>query len=219
MADCCQHSFTSEKTGRFFSKHSRRYARLFRKGKLEKIQKYLLEGIHKERIEGKTILDIGSGVGSLHLTLLQEGAEHATGVDMSEEMLKHARTFSQKLSMEQKTFYINGDFVEHADSITNADITILDKVICCYEDYERLIQSSADKTSLLYAVSIPSNTFLMKFIFKTEISIAKLFRAGFHPYWHNWNAVQEFITTQGFSLIYSNSTIAWKALVFKRAAK
>ena len=71
-AACCETA-----TGRFFSKHSKRYAKQFRKGKMEKVQELLLEAARAEGVEGKTILDVGCGVGVLHLTLLGEGAVSA----------------------------------------------------------------------------------------------------------------------------------------------
>lgn len=216
MHSCCSHSSASESTGKFFSKRSKWYARSFRKGALEKNQTYLLDGIRSEPVAEKTILDIGSGVGALHLTLLKEGAAQATGIDMSEEMLKHAKKFAITLGVEKNVSYVLGDFMTHADSIANADITILDKVICCYEDYEGLIKTSAAKTKLLYAVSLPKNNLLMEFLFKFQIAIAKLFRSGFRPYWHNWNTIHQLITAQGFTLVYSNTTILWQAAVFKR---
>ncbi len=35
-----------------------------------------------------------------------------------------------------------------------ADITFLDKVVCCYEDYGALIERSKEKTKTIYALGI-----------------------------------------------------------------
>ncbi len=40
------------------------------KAELEKLQRYLLEGVRKEPFASKEILDMGCGVGALHMTLL-----------------------------------------------------------------------------------------------------------------------------------------------------
>lgn len=218
MTSCCSHPSTTESTGKFFSKRSKWYARSFRKGKLEKIQQYLINEIKKEPLEGKTVLDIGSGVGKLHLTLLRQGAASATGVDMSEEMINHAKTFARKYGVDKKVSYLLGDFIANADSISDADITMLDKVICCYEDLDGLIKMSAHKTKYLYALTFPANNFLMKTVFTIEIAIAKLFRSGFRPYWHDWSLVSGILMNNGFSLQYSESTLLWQAMVFKRKA-
>lgn len=216
MPNCCTNPTTSESTGKFFSKRSRSYARAFRKGKLEKIQRYLIDEIKKESLAGKTLLDIGSGVGKLHLTLLQNGAESAVGVDMSEEMLSQARSFAQNFGVESKVSYQQGDFVAIADSVSQADITMLDKVICCYEDLNGLIAASADKTKTLYALTFPANNLLTKFIFTAEIAISTLVRRGFRPYWHNWSIVTQLLEQRGFVLVSSTSQIMWQAALFKR---
>jgi 2-polyprenyl-3-methyl-5-hydroxy-6-metoxy-1,4-benzoquinol methylase len=216
MPSCCQTDTRSEGTNEFFSKWSKKYAKRFRKGKLEKVQKQLLEGVRRESLAKREILDIGCGVGSLHLTLLDEGAARATGVDISEGMLEQAKKFSEQKNLGARTSYILGDFVQKAGEIEQADITLLDKVVCCYDDVESLIKTSAEKTRRLYAFSHPRQSFLMKALFKTQIAVCNLFRSSFRPYWHDWSWVRGLVVAQGFELIYENATIAWQVAVYKR---
>ena len=100
--------------------------------------------------------------------------------------------------------------------IKEADITFLDKVVCCYEDYGTLIERSTAKTKTIYALSHPKKSLLMESLFKLQIFILKLFQGSFYPFWHDWNEVHRIILGQGFQLIYSNSTIAWQVVVYKR---
>jgi len=216
MSSCCQTDTRSEGTNKFFSKWSKKYARRFRKGKLEKVQKQLLEGVRRESVAKKEILDIGCGVGSLHLILLAEGAAKATGVDISEGMLDQAKKFSEQRSLGAKTSYVLGDFVQKAGEVEQADITILDKVVCCYDDVESLVKKSAEKTRRIYAFSHPRQSFLMKALFKIQIAACNLFRSSFRPYWHDWSWVRGLVAGQGFELVYENATIAWQVAVYKR---
>ncbi len=216
MSSCCQTETRSEGTNKFFSKWSKKYARRFRKGKLEKVQKHLLEGVRRESVAEREILDIGCGVGSLHLTLLAEGAAKATGVDISEGMLDQAKKFSGQRSLGERTSYILGDFVQKAGEIEQADITILDKVVCCYDDVESLVRKSAEKTRRIYAFSHPRQSFHMKALFKIQIAFCNLFRSSFRPYWHDWPWVRGLVVSQGFQLVYENATIAWQVAVYKR---
>lgn len=216
MSSCCQTNPRQEGTNKFFSRWSKSYAKRFRKGKMEKVQKYLLEGVRKEPVASREILDIGCGVGSLHLTLLKEGAAKATGVDMAEGMLEQARKFSEEHGMKDKTSYVLGDFVEKAAEVQTADITLLDKVVCCYEHVDALVKESTGKTKRIYALSHPKQSFMVQAVFKTQIFFLTLFRAKFRPFWHNWAWLQSLIVAQGFQLIYQNSTIAWQVAVYKR---
>lgn len=212
---CCS-SNASSGTNVFFSKWSKKYAKRFQKKGLDKAQLLLLEGIRKETVREKNILDIGCGVGSLHLTLLQEGAARATGVDLAEGMLQKAKELSSAFGLHEKVSYKNGDFVELADSIPDADITILDKVVCCYEDLDLLLEKSLQKTTRVYGLVYPRNNFLVGGVFKLQIAVLKLFRSKFYPFWHDWDLMHTRITQRGFRLLYEKPTLAWQVAVFQR---
>jgi hypothetical protein len=100
--------------------------------------------------------------------------------------------------------------------IKEADITFLDKVVCCYEDYGTLIERSTAKTKTIYALSHPKNSLLMELIFKLQIFILKFSHGSFYPFWHDWDEIHRIILGHGFQLMYSNSTIAWQVLVYRR---
>jgi magnesium-protoporphyrin O-methyltransferase len=206
-------------TGSFFSRWSRFYAKRFRRGGLEPVQKYLLEGIRKQHTHGSTVLDIGCGVGSLHLTLLKDGAEHAIGVDMSEGMLREAKRFAHEFGLAEKTDYVAGDFTQLSPSIPESDVTILDKVVCCYEDVEQLVRTSTEKTGQTYALSHPKENLLMKMLFRGHMTLASIFHWSFHPFWHNWADVRSLVQSNGFEMAYENSTISWQVLVYKRVKR
>lgn len=213
--DCCSAGNT-QGTNTFFSKFSKTYARRFKKKGLEKAQKYLLEGVRQVPVKEKNILDIGCGVGALHLTLLREGARRATGIDISEGMLEKARQFSGEFGFADQSSYHLGDFVQLADSIADADITLLDKVVCCYERLDALIDVSTEKTRLVYALTHPSDNVIVSSIFKLQILVAKLFRLKFRPFWHDWDRMQARITSRGFRLLYNKPTFFWNVAVFQR---
>lgn len=217
MASCCSPGSPCSGTNAFFTRWSRYYARRFRSGGLEPVQKHLLDGIGTEPVAGRTVLDIGCGVGSLHLTLLQRGAASSVGIDLSEGMLSEARVFADKLGMTNRTEYINGDFTALAPSVPESDITILDKVVCCYEDLRSLVISSTGKTRHLYALSHPKENILMKSLFRGHTMLARMFGWSFHPFWHDWADMKSLIDAQGFSLTYERSTLAWQVLVFRRS--
>jgi magnesium-protoporphyrin O-methyltransferase len=192
------------------------YARRFRTAGLEPVQKHLVEGIKRNSIEGCSVLDIGCGVGSIHLTLLREGASRSVGIDISEGMLQEARQFSDRFGLTGRAHYVTGDFTQISSSVEESDITVLDKVVCCYEDVATLIHTSTDKTRQTYALSHPKENLLMKGLFKGHTLLANFFGWSFHPFWHDWAAMKSLILSRGFRLVYENSTISWQVLVFER---
>ncbi|TAK62269.1 MAG: class I SAM-dependent methyltransferase [Bacteroidetes bacterium] len=212
---CCQ-SCSLQGTNDFFSSQSKRYLKTFHKKGLGKEQKYLLEGIATLDIQGCTALEVGCGVGGLHLTLMQHGVDYATGIDISEGMIAGARQLARELGLEKRVTYHVGDIVNLNEHIREADIVLLDKVVCCYEQVLRLIEVSSKKSVRVFAFTYPNPNFLVKISFKGLIALGVLLKWKFRPYWHDWNALLHTLETYGFTQTYNNSTIMWNICVMKR---
>lgn len=216
MSCCCPSTDACQGANSFFSRWSKSYAKKFRRRGLEKVQHYILEGVKREAIPNMKILDIGCGVGSLHLTLLKDGGLSSVGVDVSEGMLEQAKQLASSLGLSDRTAYHLGDFVQLSNSLPDGDVTMLDKVVCCYEDLPALIDVSTDKTKYVYALSYPRDWLPVRAVFKIQIALAKLLRWKFHPFWHNWESMHQRIRDRGFELAFARSTFVWHIAVYRR---
>lgn len=214
MACCCPHS---QSAGRLFSFFARRYRKRFQKKGFEPSQKQLLQGIKQAGYKSASILEIGSGVGHLHQTLIEDGASSATGVDLAAKMIEEARRWAADRNIADKVNYINDDFVTLNDnSIENADITILDKVICCYPDADALVHKSLAKTVHVYAVTYPRKRFITLAGEKIGAAIMWLFRSCFRSYVHDPAQIESWITEQGYCKQYENKTFIWLTQVYSK---
>jgi magnesium-protoporphyrin O-methyltransferase len=213
--NCCQ-TQTLSGTDKFFTKQSERYMKQFRKKGLAKEQQLLLEGISALGLEEKTILEIGCGVGGLHLTMVKQGASFATGIDISEGMLNGAKRLSRELGLEHNTNYLLGDVVQMNGIVPDADIVVLDKVVCCYENILDLLEKSSVKSKQVYAFTYPNPNILVKTSFHGLIFLGTTFKWVFRPYWHNWDALIREVKKRGFKQTYMNSTLMWQVRVLER---
>ena len=150
MSCCCPHSRSAN---RFFSLFAGRNRKRFEKKGFEPSQKQLMEGLEQAGYQGSKILEIGSRVGYLHQTLLEQGATSAVGVDLASKMIDEARHRAEERSLADRTEYVQGDFMDIADSLTDADVTVLDKVVCCYPDADGLVHEQ-DKPRLCIDLSV-----------------------------------------------------------------
>lgn len=217
MSCCCVPNCAAvEATDKFFNTQAGRYKKYFKKKGLHKEQKYLVEGIRRSGMQDAEILEIGCGVGGLHLSLLKDGAAKATGFDISEEMIATASMLSAEMGMRERTQYRHGDFVMMHNEAPAADVTILDKVICCYEDVSELIARSTAKTRRIYAVSYPRQNSFVRLIFKSTKFFLKLFRQAFHPFYHEPELIQSRIGASGFEKVYERETFIWRIQIFER---
>lgn len=211
--NCCG---ASEGANRFFNTQAGRLEKQFRKRGLRKEQKHLMNGIKQNGLERASILEIGCGVGGLHLSLLQAGAAEAAGFDLSEKMIRAAQKLAAEMGLQDRTQYWQGDFVERHGSATAADVAILDKVICCYQNFEELIVRSAAKAKKIYAVSYPRANFAARFVIRAGTLLLRLMRQSFHPYYHSPRRIEEMILQQGFRKTFERTTTMWAVQVFRR---
>jgi magnesium-protoporphyrin O-methyltransferase len=214
MSCCCPHSIDA---GRFFSRVARLQRWHYRRTGLEPSQRQLVEGLKHAGIEGATLLEIGSGVGYLHQHLLEAGAAHAVGIDLAERMITEARALARARGLSARTQYRVGDFVDQADTFEPADVTILDKVICCYPDAEALVQRSLARTRRVYAYTLPRDRWYTRLGVHLQALALRLIGSRFRPYVHDPNRVAAWATAAGFERCYENETLAWLTHVYRRS--
>lgn len=167
--------------------------------------------------EGLSILEIGCGVGSFHLTMLTTGASKAVGVDISDKMLDKARTLAGKMGQKDRTEYKLGDFVHIEKEIQSADMTILDKVVCCYPNPKELVQKSVAKTQKIYALTLPRKNILTRLTFGILAVLLWVVRSGYRPFVHDPRAVETWIMDGGFARVQEQSGFFWLSQVYVRS--
>ena len=213
MSCCCPEANSASRLFSFFARsYRKRYAR---KG-FEKSQKQLVEGLKKAGVEGKTLLEIGSGVGYLHQTLLEQGAVSATGVDLSPKMIAEAIAGAKEKGLSDRVEYIQNDFVNIAENLDAADVTILDKVVCCYPNADALVHRSLEHTNNVYALTYPRNRWFVRLGSKVMAGIFWLLRMDFRNYVHDPAQLEQWIREAGFHKEYENQTTGWQTQVFVR---
>jgi magnesium-protoporphyrin O-methyltransferase len=211
MNCCCPHSNSAN---RFFSFFAGRYRKRFEKKGFEPSQKQLMEGLKQAGFKDATILEIGSGVGHLHQTLLENGAASAVGVDLASKMIEEARHWAKERDLSERTDYVEGDFMEIKDTLPDVEITVLDKVVCCYPDADGLVHSSLDKTSRVYALTYPRDRWYVRAMMGFMALMMKVIRSDFRPYVHPPERIEKWIVESGFGKAYENQNLVWLTQVY-----
>jgi SAM-dependent methyltransferase len=92
---------------------------------------------------GSTVLDVGAGVGAVHLGLLARGAASAVDVDGSGAYVAAARDEAERHGYGDRVRHVLGDLTLVAPSLEPADVVALDRVVCCYGDVASLLAAAA----------------------------------------------------------------------------
>ena len=146
----------------FTERHARDdLAKLRRSGPV-KTTRWLLDGLSVGGVAGWSVLDIGAGVGAVHLELLDAGAASAVDVDVSSAFVAAARDEAARRGRSDAVTYEIGDFVALAPSVEPADIVALDRVVCCYADMAALVSLSAARARRRYGLVYPRDTWWIR---------------------------------------------------------
>ena len=213
MSCCCPHSKSG---GRLFSFFARSYRRRFDKKGFEPSQEQLIEGLEKVGFTNATLLEVGSGVGYMHQVLLEKGAKSAVGIDLAPDMLKEAQQWADEKGLTDRVQYIQGDFIELLDQVEAAEVTILDKVVCCYPHAELLINSSTKKTNRIYALTYPRKRWFIKLAIELMAIALKLIGSDFRAFVHNPDDIERWILEAGFKKTYQAQTFIWLSQIYTK---
>ena len=213
MNCCCPHTRSAS---RFFSFFAGRHRKRFEKKGFETSQMQLMEGLKQAGYQDAKILEIGSGVGHLHQTLLEQGARSAVGVDLAPKMIDEARHWAEERSLTDRTDYVEGDFVEIYPTLSNADVTVMDKVVCCYPDADGLVHATLIKTNRVYALTYPRNLWYVRALVGVMAWGMKVLGSDFRPYVHDPVLIEKWITDAGFGKQYQNHDPIWLTQVYVR---
>lgn len=213
-SQCCIQS--NADTGRLFSWMSginRWRHRLFG---FEKNQQQLLDGIRRQGIEGARLLEIGCGAGYLHHALLQEGAVSAVGVDLSPGMLAIARAEARHQGLAVRCDYRQGDFVQLAAELPETDVTILDKVVCCYPDWQGLLDAALGRTGKILALTYPLDRAGTRLGIRLLGWLMGRLHCCYQPYLHDPAMIRRHLQSNGLRLDSEQCSGGWLTEIYVR---
>ncbi len=211
--DCCNVNGLNEVFNKSrAAKESKKY---LRKG-LDRRATMVVGCLTDQDVSGASILEIGCGVGSLHMELLKQGAGSAIGVDVSQSYVEEAASLSRTLGFQDATQYHLGNFVDLEENIPPADTVVLDRVICCYPDMKGLVSASTRHTQRLYALTYPRRTWWMR-VGAWAINFGlTLTRREFRFFLHHPKEIGLAIEAAQFSLIQSTERGPWVMAAYRR---
>jgi 2-polyprenyl-3-methyl-5-hydroxy-6-metoxy-1,4-benzoquinol methylase len=178
--------------------------------------KRLISYLNGFDVKGKTLLDIGGGIGALQWNHLKEGGKSTTDIDASSGYLEIAKGYAMENSWHEKSNFMQGDFYGDIDQISKHDIVTLDKVICCYPDFKVLLQKSMDHCHEILALSFPIGGPVSKSLSFFAKLWLKLKGSTFHPYIHDHREVEALITSGGFELVRSGISFPWRVRLYQK---
>jgi magnesium-protoporphyrin O-methyltransferase len=177
----------------------------------------LLELITARGASGASVLDVGGGIGVVDHQLLNDGADHAVLVEASPAYLEVAREEARRLGLTDRLEFVAGDFVRVASDLERADIVVLDRVICCYPDVERLVRRSAERARHLYGLVLPRDRWWLRLAGRLLNLSYAVRRSTYRAFVHSNALVDRLVADAGLQPTAERTTRYWRIVVFERA--
>lgn len=212
--NCCSHC---QDAGYFFNKKTaKRELKKYNRNGPNKSTRLLLDEIREQNLNGKSILDIGGGIGAISFELLEAGVSTSVHVDASTSYLDLTKKEAVKRGLGDRITHLFGDFTEISHLIDLADIVTLDRVICCYPDMEKLVDRSVEKSKLFYGVVYPRELWPTRWVMLLGNFWFKLRGNDFRTYLHPPADIDARIKNSGFKRIDLRRTIIWEIALYER---
>jgi magnesium-protoporphyrin O-methyltransferase len=176
----------------------------------------LADALGANDAEGRTVLDIGAGVGALHHLLLGRGAVSATDVDASAPYLDAAREEASRLGLQDRVEFRYGDFVALASGIEPADLVALDRVVCCYPDVDALVELAARRTRRRLGIVLPPEGIGAGLVIGISNLWYRVIRSPYRAYVHRFDRVTAAARAGGLEPAGQVAVGMWRLLVFER---
>jgi SAM-dependent methyltransferase len=176
----------------------------------------LQQGLEQAGTLSGTLLDIGSGIGSLTFGLLERGVTYAVAVDASSAYNAVARQEAARLGRTDAVRFVHADFVSVASELPAATLVTLDRVVCCYPSYEALLNAAVRHAEQSFALSYPRDTWYARFAVMLENAQRRLRKNPFRTFVHPAARMERLIRSAGFELSTRQETWMWSVDVYTR---
>ena len=167
-----------------------------------------------EQVE--TVLEIGGGIGAAQVELLRRGVERTTNVELSpgyEEVARRARARGGR--RRARSSGCSG--TRSRPSLPDADAVLLNRVVCCYPDYEALLAVSAAHARRFLVFTFPRSGGSPRPSSALGNLLLRLGRRDFRAYAHPRAALVGAAERHGLRLVHERRALVWQTVAFARA--
>ncbi len=196
MGECCDPGAYDDTFGPRFA---RRTARRYRRRGLDRTQRSIVDFAVRHGLDGASVLEIGGGVGDLHLELLRRGASRVTNLEISTGYEAEAAELLSASGMSERVTRIRHDIATDPEAVEPADVVVLHRVVCCYPDYQRLLGAAGGHARRLLVFSHPPSNPVVRASLAFDNWLRRLRRNDFRAFVHPPAAMYSVAEAQGLT--------------------
>ena len=215
MSDCC-----SPKGYRwvFSERSARAEARKYRRRGLDGTSRRIVDFLKTQGVEGRTVLEVGGGIGAIQIELLKAGATRAVSIELTPTYEDVATGLLIDAGLTDRVERKVMDFAQVASEVEGADVVIMNRVICCYPDMPRLAGAAADHARQLLVMSYPTGAWWMRAGLAVSNFMLWLLRREFHVFVHPPSEIIATTRQRGLEPVLDEQGVVWIVAAVRRSA-
>lgn len=215
MSNCC-----SPKGYRwiFSERMARQDARRYRRKGLDRTSRRIVDFLKSQGVEGRTVLEVGGGVGAIQIELLKAGASRAVSIELTPTYESVALDLVREAGLADRVERKVMDFAQADGEVQPADIVIMNRVICCYPDMPRLAGAAADHTERVLVMSFPRGSWWMRIGLGIANVMLWVMRREFHIFVHRPSEIVATSERHGLAPVLDQRGVLWTVAALRRTA-
>ncbi len=176
----------------------------------------ILEAVRSLNLKNAQLLDVGGGIGTIHHELLEDVAREATHVDASSAYLKVATQEAQQRGHAERVKFVHADFTDVANELPQVDVVTLDRVVCCYPDFRKLLSVAAEKSRKAVVLTYPREVWYTRMVIAIMNFFQRLRNDPFRVFVHPVAQMEALMNTEGLQKISVRRLIVWEMTLYQR---
>ncbi len=179
----------------------------------------LLDLLRDAPLRRPSVLEMGSGTGGLSVALLEMGAARISGLDLSQASVDLARRRSVEAGVADRATFEVGNAAEV--EVQPHDWVVLDRVICCFADCDRLVSRAASLANERIGITLPESRGLRGLVNRplwAAENVWDLLNGGCRGYVHDLRRIEKRLAAAGFQAGPSARVGLWHIGIYDRSS-
>lgn len=214
MSDCC-----SPKGYRwiFSEKNATAEAKRYRRKGLDPTSRRVVEAVGRQALAGRTVLEVGGGIGAIQIELLKAGAARAVSIELTPTYEEAAKALLRDAGFEDRVDRKVMDFAEAAGSVESADIVIMNRVVCCYPDMPKLTGAAAEHAREALVMSFPKERWWTRVGLRLGNLALRVARRQFQVFLHPPEQILATAERHGLRTAVNETGVFWQVAALRRS--
>jgi magnesium-protoporphyrin O-methyltransferase len=215
VSDCC----TPKGYRQIFSeKNAAGEAKRYRRKGLDRTSKRIVEFIKDRGVEGKTLLEVGGGIGAVEIELLTAGVSRTVNVELTPTYEAAAGELLVESGLVDRVERLVMDFAEAGVEVQPADVVVMNRVICCYPDMPKLAGAAADRAKGVLVMSFPNRRWWTRLGLTLANFGFRVVRLQFRVFLHPPALILAAVEQRGFKTKFNQPGLMWQVVALERTA-